>query len=162
MATKKNARKTSSKAKSNIDLSDVKVDRKTQRGAERTLKNTSAKVLLFGVIFLLVGVLIGAGAWWLVCRKDCFAIIGNDEIELTLDEKYEDFGVKVVAFGKRLDSDDIIIETNLKMDADGKFYSDEIGTFYIKYSTENFKYGKLFKVEKIRLVTFVESSEGGD
>ncbi len=93
---------------------------------------------------------------------DCFAIIGNDEIELTLDEKYEDFGVKVVAFGKRLKADEIAIETNLKVDINGRFYSDEVGTFYIKYSTSNFKYGKLFKVEKVRLITFVEPSEGGD
>ena len=106
--------------------------------------------------------MIGGGIWWVVCRNDCFAIIGNDEIELTLDEKYEDFGVKVVAFGKRLKADEIAIETNLKVDINGRFYSDEVGTFYIKYSTSNFKYGKLFKVEKVRLITFVEPSEGGD
>jgi len=162
MARRKNAKKTSSRAKSNLDVSSVKFDKKSQRSAEKTFKNTSLKVLLFGLAFLIVGLLLGGGAWWIVCRNDCFAIIGNDEIELTLDEKYEDFGVKVVAFGKRLDADDIIIETNLKMDADGKFFSDEIGTFYIKYSTEDFKYGKLFKVEKVRLITFVEPSEGGD
>ena len=162
MATRKNASKTSSRAKSNINTSALKVDKKSQRQVENTLKNTSVKVLIFGLVFLIVGLLLGAGAWWIVCRNDCFAIIGNDEIELTLDETYEDFGVKVVAFGKRLDADDIIIETNLKKDTDGKYYADEVGTYYIKYSTENFKYGKLFKVEKVRLVTFVEPSEGGD
>ncbi len=162
MATRKSASKTSSRAKSNISASGVKVDKKSQRQVENTLKNASLKVFVFGLIFLIVGLLLGAGAWWIVCRNDCFAIIGNDEIELTLDETYEDFGVKVVAFGKRLDKDDIIIETNLKKDTDGKYYADEVGTYYIKYSTENFKYGKLFKVEKVRLVTFVEPSEGGD
>lgn len=161
MATRKNATKSSSKAKANLDLSHVKVSKKTQKNAEKTLKNTSFKVFLFGLVFLIVGLAVGAGAWWIVCRNDCFDIIGNDEIELTLDEKYEDFGVKVVAFGKRLSSEDITIETNLKVDENGKFYSDEVGTFYIKYSTTNFKYGKLFKVEKVRLVTFVEPSEGG-
>lgn len=161
MATRKNARKTSSRAKSNLDVS-VQIDKKSQREAQTTLKNTSIKVLLFGVLFLLVGALLGVGVCWLVCRNDCFEIVGNDEIELTLDEKYEDLGVKVVAFGRRLKSDEIVVETNLKIDADGKFYADAVGTFYIKYSTENFKYGKLFKVEKVRLVTFVEPSEGGD
>ena len=162
METKKNAKKTSTRAKSNVDVSGVSIDKKSQRSAERTLKNTSFKVLLFGFVFLLIGALIGGGIWWVVCRNDCFAIIGNDEIELTLDEKYEDFGVKVVAFGKRLKADEIAIETNLKVDINGRFYSDEVGTFYIKYSTSNFKYGKLFKVEKVRLITFVEPSEGGD
>lgn len=162
MATKKNASKTSSRAKSNIDMSGVKVSKKSQRDAEKALKNTSVKVLLFGLAFLIVGLLLGAGCWAIICRNDCFELVGNDEIELTLDEKYEDFGVKVVAFGKRLDAADIEIETNLKVDANGNFYSEEVGTFYIKYSTSNFKYGKLFKVEKVRLVTFVEPSEGGD
>ena len=162
MATRKNASKTSSRAKSTISASGVKVDKKSQRQMENTLKNTSLKVFVFGLIFLIVGLLLGAGAWWIVCRNDCFAIIGNDEIERTIDEGYEDFGVKVVAFGKRLRRDDIIIETNLTKGTDGKYYADEVGTYYIKYSTENFKYGKLFKVEKVRLVTFVEPSEGGE
>ncbi len=162
MATRKNASKTTSRAKSNLGVSGVTVDKKAQRDTNKALKNTSLKALLFGLIFLLVGLAVGAGGYWLVCRNDCFVIVGNDEIELTLDEKYEDFGVKVVAFGKRLDKNEITIETDLKVDADGKFYSDEIGTFYIKYSTDNFKYGKLFKVEKVRLITFVEPSEGGD
>ncbi len=162
MAIRKKASKTSSRAKSNLDIDGVKISKKSQRNAEKALKNTSVKVLLMGLIFLLVGLLLGGGTCWVVCRNDCFDIIGNDEIELTLDEKYDDFGVKVVAFGKRLDAEAIQIETNLKIDADGRFYSDEIGTFYIKYSTSDFKYGKLFKVQKVRLVTFVEASEGGD
>lgn len=163
MATKKNASKTSSKAKSNINVSSVKENKKSQKQVEKTLKNTSAKVLIFGLVFLVVGLALGAGAWWGVCRNDCFEIIGKDEIVRTLDEgKYEDPGVKVVAFGRELGKDEIIIETNLKRDEDGNFYAEEVGTFYIRYSTENFKYGKLFKVEKVKLVTFVEASEGGE
>lgn len=161
MATKRNATKTSRKAKSNLDTSDVKVSRRDQKDMERTFKNTSVKVLIFGLCFLIVGALLGAGVCWIVCRNDCFDIIGNDEIECTLDTTYEDFGVKVVSFGKRLSKDKIKIETDLKIDADGRFYAEEIGTYYIKYSAEDFKYGKLFKVEKVRLITFVEPSEGG-
>ena len=40
--------------------------------------------------------------------------------------------------------------------------SNEVGTFYVKYSSNSIKYGKIFKVEKIKLVTFVEASEGGE
>lgn len=162
MATRKNAKKTSSKAKSELDLNTLKVDKKTKKSAEKALKNTSGKVLLRAVCCLLIGIILGVGAWWIVCRNDCFEIIGNDEIELTLDEKYEDLGVKVVSFGRRLDADEIIIERNLEIDENGNYYSNEVGTFYIKYSTNDFKYGKLFKVERVRCVTFVEPSEGGD
>ena len=41
----------------------------------------------------------------------------------------------------------------------GKIFSaEDVGTYYIKYSVEDFKYGKLFTVEKIRLITFVEET----
>jgi hypothetical protein len=161
MATRKNASKTTSKSKSNINL-NVKSSKKTQKNAEKMIKNTSGKALLVGLCFLLVGIILGAGAWWFVCRNDCFVIVGNDEIEITTDEQYDDFGVKIVSFGRSLESEEIVVETNLQINAEGKFYADEIGTYYIKYSTNDFKYGTLFKVEKVRLVHVVEPSEGGD
>ena len=112
-------------------------------------------------IFLVVGILLGAGVWWLVCKDDCFELVGQEEVVLTLDEVYVDEGVRVVAFGKD-ESENITIETNLQMDENGNFSSGEVGTFYITYKSECFKYGTLFKVQKVRLVTFVEASEGGE
>ncbi len=73
--------------------------------------------------------------------------------------RYVDEGVKVIAFGKD-EAGSVVIETNLKQDENG-FYADEAGKFYIKYTSNCFKFGTLFKVQKIRLVEVVESSEGG-
>ena len=42
------------------------------------------------------------------------------------------------------------------------FTSNEEGTFYMIYKSSCFKYGQLFKVEKIRLISFVEASEPGE
>ncbi len=161
MAVRKKATKTSKKAESGISVSDIEVSSKTKKNAEKALKNAGAKVLLCVFIFLIVGIVVGAGAWWFVCKDDCFELIGNDEIVLTLDEEYVDDGVNIIAFGQD-ESDSVVIETNLSVNDAGNYYSDEIGTFYITYKSECFKYGKLFKVQKVRLVTFVEVSEGGE
>lgn len=162
MAVRKNASKTSKKASVDFSkLSDVRVDKKTKNATERVVKSTSAKVWLIAFVFLLIGVCLGVGAWWFVCRNDCFDLIGQENVVLTLEESYIDEGVKIVAFGKD-ESESFVIETNLKIDESGNFYSDEVGQFYIKYSSTNFKYGKLFKVEKVRIITFVEVSEGGE
>ena len=53
-------------------------------------------------------------------------------------------------------SDKVYIETNLKQYPDGNYYADEIGTYYIIYKVDDIKYGKIFTVQRIRLITFVE------
>ncbi len=156
MAVKKNATKTSKRAQSGLEK--VTLTEKETKQIKKRAKKVSVKAWLFAILFLILGVAGGAGAWWIVCRNDCFELAGEEEICLTTDEKYVDDGVKIIAFGKDF-STDFTIETNLKIDSDGKYYSDEVGTFYIKYKSQNFKYKTLFKVEKVRLVTFVEPSE---
>lgn len=146
MATRRIAEKTSKK----VELNAAKTSSK-----KKTFKSAGFVVVL---VFVL-GLILGAGAWWLVCRNDCFEINGSDQITLTLEETYEDDGVKIVAFGKNEQSS-VVIETDLKQDDLGRFYAEEVGTYYIKYKSSCFKYGTLFKIEKIRLVTFVEVSEG--
>ena len=145
MATRRKAEKTSKK----VELNAV------ENSSKKTFKSAGFVVVL---VFVL-GLILGAGAWWLVCRNDCFEINGSDQITLTLEESYEDDGVKIVAFGKNEQSS-VVIETDLKQDDLGRFYAEEVGTYYIKYKSSCFKYGTLFKIEKIRLVTFVEVSEG--
>lgn len=160
MATRKNASKTSKK----VDiggLADFKIGNKTKKNTQKVVKKTPMRVLVFAFVFLLVGIAVGGGAWWGVCRNDCFVLQGQEEVTLMLEESYADEGVKIVAFGKD-ESKEVEIETNLQTDAEGNFYSEEVGTFYILYKSTSFKYGKLFKVQKVRLVTFVEKSEGGE
>lgn len=162
MATKKTASKTSKTADSGISFgSKKKLIKKDKNSAKKIAKRVGVKALLFALLFVFVGAGAGAGAYYAVCRNDCFEIVGAENVSLTLDESYDDEGVKIVAFGKDV-KDSVNIETNLNVDADGKYSSTEVGTFYIKYTSSNFKYGKLFKIEKVRLITFVETSEGGE
>lgn len=155
----KNAKKIEKNASLNIDSNDIKVSKKTKNKAKKLAQNTSGKVWAFAFLCLVIGVMVGVGAFYFISRNDCFEIIGEDELTFTIDEKFTDPGVKIISIGQDY-SKDAKIETNLKIDANGNYYSDEVGTFYIKYSSVDFKYGTLFKIQKIRLITFVEPSEG--
>lgn len=143
---------------------------KSNRSVSRKIKNFGGKALLILLLVTLIGGAIGIGACWFVSRDDCFDIVGKDEITLTIkaeDEQisennsYYDEGVKVVSFGRDVE-DTIYIETNLKQNEDGSYYSDEVGTYYIIYKSNDIKYGKIFMVQRIRLITFVESTPEND
>lgn len=164
----KEVKKVKTKAKINWGW-DAPEDRKgkasrSTKSTARKVKKIEIKALLIFLLVILFGGVIGAGVCWYVCRDDCFTIIGNEEITLTLKEddeligprnSYRDDGVNVISFGRDV-SDKVYIETNLKQYPDGNYYADEIGTYYIIYKVDDIKYGKIFTVQRIRLITFVE------
>lgn len=156
MAGKKTASKVSKRAELNINTTSNN-NKRNNRKAKSAVKKLSIKTLCVTLcLFLLAGVA-GVGVSFFLTRNDCFEIIGNDEITLMLTERYVDEGVNVVAFGVD-DRDKVSIETDMKQDDKG-YYAEEEGTYYIIYTVDNLKYGKLFKVQKIRLITFVEPTE---
>ena len=158
MATRKTAGKTSQKV--TVDLNVDKPSKKTSKKIGKQLKKVSPLTLFLAVVLLVVGAVGGFFGFKYLMKNDCFELIGKDEITLTLDETYIDEGVKVIAFGKD-DSDKVEIETNLTRNEDGSYSATnkEEGTYYIIYRVSNLKYGTIFKVQKIRLVNFVESAE---
>lgn len=141
----------------------------SKRSTSRQIKNLGWKAVLIVLMVTIIGVAIGASGCWVMCRNDEFTMIGNDEITLTLKDEtedgynarnsYIDEGVKVVSFGRDV-SDCVYIETNLNKTEDGAYYADEIGTYYIIYKVDDIKYGKVFTVQRIRLITFVEGTPG--
>lgn len=154
------AKKTASKTSKKVDF-NFEIDANTNKKINKQLKRTPAKTLLIALVVLLVGAAIGCSATFLLTRKDCFKIVGAEEITLTINQPYFDQGVKVVAFGKN-HANKVAIETNLQKNLDGSLTSNEVGTFYIKYTVKDFKYGTIFKVQKIRLITFVEPSDDAE
>ena len=115
-------------------------------------------MMLTLLLVLVISAVLGLGVSFILTKNDCFNIIGNDELTLTLGESYFDEGVKVVAFNKECTN--ITIETNLTKNSDGSYSANELGTYYIKYIANHFKYNSIFKIQKVRLITFVEPSEG--
>ncbi len=153
MATRKTASKQSKKVELNLSL-----DEKTNKKVNKELKRTPFKTLLILFLVVLIGLGIGAVPAYFLTRNDCFELIGTDEITLTLGESYADEGAKVVAFNKN-DSKKVKTESNMEIDQNGNYTSNEVGTYYIVYTVDNLKYGSIFKIQKIRLITFVEPSD---
>lgn len=156
MAKRKTTSKVSKKVEVNFELN--KPSKKTTSKAKKKLKRLSAGVVFLAVLLLLVG---GVGGYFGVkhiSKNDCFNIVGEDEITLELGESYIDEGVEVIAFGRN-EEDKVEIETNLKCDKSGAYYAQTEGTYYIIYKVNNIKYGSIFKVQKIRLIHFVEPTE---
>lgn len=141
--------------------------KKTTKRINKEVKKIGFKAILIILLVTLIGGAIGLGVCWIVSRKDCFQLIGMDEITLTLRDEsadtfcanniYYDEGVKVISFGRDI-SKDVTIETDLKQHTDGGYYADEVGTYYMIYKVNDIKYGKIFTVQRIRLITFVEST----
>lgn len=157
MATRKTASKISSKASLSIDI-DEKSTGRAGKKITKKVKKLSPAVLLVVVIMMAIGAVGGYFGLSFVTKNDCFDIIGKDEITLTIGEKYADQGCKVIAFGKD-DSGMLKTETNLTIDDNGEYYALQEGTYYITYTVDNLKYGSLFKIQKIRLISFVEPTE---
>lgn len=152
-------RKTTANKTSNTNFAIP--SKQTQKKVEKTIKKFSPVAIVVAILFLVVGLGAGWFATSIICKNDCFDIVGMDEISIEIGTNYVDQGVKIVAFGKD-QTDSVSIETNLTQNDDGSLTSSEEGTFYIKYKSNCLKYGKLFKVEKIRLVSFVLPSEASE
>ena len=153
MATRKNASKKTSRAKFNFNIDEDDIKKSKKSGSKLT-----KSLGILAVVFLIIGVGLGIGTGFYLCRNDCFEIIGSDELTLTIGENYYDEGCKVISFGRDI-SDEVEIETDLIINPDGSLTGDDTKTYYILYKSNDIKYGKVFTVTKIRLITFVEEPE---
>ena len=152
-------RKTTSKISKKVEVDfDLKKPSKKSRKVKTKLKKLSVGVVCLAIFLLAVGGIGGYFGVQYLTRNDCFDIVGLDEINLELGECYVDEGVDVIAFGVD-ESDKVEIDTNMKKDKNGAYFAETEGTYYIKYIVNNIKYGSIFKVEKIRLIHFVEPTE---
>ncbi len=155
MAIKKTASKVKTKAEFNFDIENSKRNNKTTK---KNLKKLGTGGVVAVICMLIIGILAGIFGVKYLTKNDCFELIGKDELTLTLGERYIDEGIHAISFGRDV-SNKMYIETNLKVNDDGEYYADEIGTYYILYKVDDLKYDTIFTVQRIRLITFVEESE---
>ncbi len=155
MSPKKMSKKTQ---KANVNI-NFELDNKQKKKVEKNLKKTPFKTLLIVLVVFVVFALIGGGITFVLTRNDCFELVGADEITLSLGDSFVDPGVKIVAFNKDV-SANVVVKTNMQTEDNVTFSADEVGTYYIEYTVDNFKYNTLFKIKKVRLITVVEPSEG--
>lgn len=128
-------------------------------GAVKAAKKMSGKSFVVVFVCFILALAVGVGVCFFLGRNDKFDFIGNEELSLTLNETYADEGVEIKEFGLDI-SKKATVKTNLKQNEKGEYYAEETGTYYMIYSVKSLKFGLIYPTQKIRLITFVEPSEG--
>lgn len=124
----------------------------------KTVKKIGSKGVLIVVLCFLFAIIVGASCCFIMGKNDCFEIVGSEELEFQIGDSYADEGVLIKEFGINI-SKSAKIQTNLKVDDKGNYYQDSEGTFYIAYTVKSLKFGLIYNVQKIRLITFVEKDD---
>lgn len=154
--TTKSSGKTTTRTSKKSSKTEKQIERKVQKSVKRKL---GFKGVLIVLIVMIIGIGIGVGSFYFIGRNDCFELIGEDYVVRTLDEKYVDEGVKVVSLGRDI-SKDVVIETDGLIDnGDGTFSAPCADRYVIIYKSKDIKYGKIFTVQRIRFVDFIEPSD---
>ena len=129
-------------------------------GAVKAVRKAGGKTLLTAFICFILALAVGAGICFFLGRNDKFDLLGEDHIYLQINEKYSDSGVDIREFGLNF-SNKAVIETDLETDSDGNYYAESSGDYYISYTVKSLKFGLIYPVRKIRLVSVIGESEGG-
>ena len=130
-------------------------------------KRTNSKTLAAIIISFILALAIGLGICFVMGKNDEFTLLGDEVIYLSTEETYKDNGVKIIEYGMDI-SKNAVVKTNLKVNEDGEYYADEEllasgpNQFYICYTVKSIKFGFVYNVQKIRLITFTDMSEGGE
>ena len=128
------------------------------RAAAKTAKRLGGKTVAIVVISLVIAIIAGACACFYLSRKDAFELVGWQYVTLEVGEGYADEGVRIIEFGRDV-SDKAEIKTDMVL-VDGKYYaSGEETEYYMIYTVNTLKFGKIYPVQKIRIVTFVQPTE---
>lgn len=107
----------------------------------KMLKKTNKLLLLFVFLFLALGIGAGYLSSFLLTKNDTFELIGEKSISLSLNEKYQDTGVKVISYGLNL-NDKVSVDSNLDTSKEGEYR--------IIYTVKSLKYKN---VKRVRYIT---------
>ncbi|MBQ6727458.1 MAG: hypothetical protein IJQ87_00765 [Clostridia bacterium] len=130
-------------------------------GAVKAAKKANGKTLLAAFICFILALAVGAGVCFFLGRNDRFELIGEEHVYLEVNERYSDDGVDIREFGLDF-SKKAVIETDLEHDSDGNYYAASAGDYYIAYTIKSLKFGLIYPVQKIRLISVIGASEGGE
>ena len=108
---------------------------------KKTLKRANKTVLLYLMLFLVLGIASGYSASLHLTKDDKFELLGDKNINLNLNETYNELGASVISFGKNLD-DKIHIESNVDTSKEGEYV--------VIYTVNSLKYKD---IRRVRYVT---------
>ena len=130
-------------------------------GAVKAAKKMSGKSFAVVFVCFILALAVGVGVCFLLGRNDKFDMLGAEQITLKINDKYADEGVEIKEFGINL-SKKAIVDTDLKTDGNGNYYAESAGDYYIAYTVKSLKFGLIYPVQKIRLISVIGESEGGE
>lgn len=81
-------------------------------------------------------------------KNDTFELIGEKNIELTVNEEYKEQGVKIISFGKDI-KDKIEIESNVDTSKEGEYT--------VIYTVKS-----IFKYKDVKKVRYISVTNGSD
>ena len=160
----------SSNKKTNSTRKKVVVGATIGTAAVATVKSarkSNGKTIISVIICFILALAIGASICFVMGKNDEFTLLGEEIIYMSSTDTYKDDGVKIVEYGIDI-SNKAIVTTNLKINESGEYYADEDllnsgpNQFYICYKVKSIKFGFVYNVQKIRLITFTDISEGGE
>ena len=136
------------------EKSKKKTQSKAKNAVKKEVKKLNLGVALIALIFLAIGIGGGVFASIKICENDCFVLLGNKNIQVTVGDSFSfvDDGVKIVSFGRDI-SDKVEIKTNLEKDSNGNYIVDtsQEMEYYLIYTVEDIKFGEIQKVRVINI-----------
>ena len=144
----------------------AQIKKRTKKKIRKELSEASSKLGVGGVVAILVALAVsivgGVATEKLVTKNDCFALVGEKEYVIEVGDQnssytYSEEGFKVISFGKDM-SDKVTVTTNMTRNDNGTYSIDtsEEGDYYIMYTVDSLKYGK---IKRVRTFTVGASNE---
>ena len=126
--------------------------------AVKAAKKTHPKTVAIVIISFILALAVGVGVCFAVNKNDVFEMNGSEYVILEAGEGYADEGVTVVEFVRDI-SDKVQVETTMRYE-NGKYYAKDGETdYYMVYTVNTLKFGKIYPVKKIRIITFALPTE---
>lgn len=120
----------------------------TSKDIKKIKKHISNKALLLGVVFLIIGIISGCLAYYILCKDDKLELLGESQLTFSVGETatYVEDGFVAISFGKDISST-VEIESDLEKDTSGKYIinTSSEGTYFIKYTFKDYHFNTIIK-----------------
>lgn len=125
-----------------------------RRSAEKALKKANPVTLIFALLFLIIGAVLGVMLSRELAKNDRFELLGEKEIALASGERYTEPGVTIISFGR-----DISGKVIRGGDYENMGDLPKDGIYRIVYTVDDFRWGD-YQLVRTVIVGNIEEAEG--
>lgn len=132
-------------------MANSKITKKNNNNSKKIKKELSKfsnKTKIICAFLFLIFLFAGVFTTYYFTKDDKFELIGETEIELNINDVYQDQGAKIIAFGKDI-SEEVVIKGLDKIDTSKE------NIFVLEYTVNNFRFKnyKLYRKITVKEVT---------